>query len=223
MPAPTTSKKRNTPAKMPASEQISRGLALPVMEAFHTLQGEGYHTGRAAWFIRTAGCDVGCTWCDVKASWDPKQHPVLPVDQLVEKATAQPAAFAVVTGGEPLIYDLTLLTRALRAKGMSTHLETSGAYPLSGTWDWICFSPKKFKQPLPSVAAQAHELKVVVYNRHDFKWAETHAAQVGPDCQLFLQPEWSRAEQVMPWITEYVRQNPRWRVSLQTHKYLGIP
>lgn len=199
------------------------GTVLPVMEAFHTLQGEGYHTGRAAWFVRTGGCDVGCAWCDVKESWDADRHPKRAVDDLVAEAVSAPAAFAVVTGGEPLMLPLGPLTEALRAAGLPTHLETSGAHPLSGAWDWITFSPKKFKRPLPEVAAAAHELKVVVYNRHDFRWAEEHAATVGADCRLFLQPEWSRAHQVMPWITDYVKRHPRWRVSLQTHKYLGIP
>jgi 7-carboxy-7-deazaguanine synthase len=199
------------------------GTTLPVMEAFHTLQGEGYHTGRAAWFVRTGGCDVGCAWCDVKESWEADRHPKRAVTDLVAEAVSAPAAFAVVTGGEPLMHPLGPLTEALRAAGLPTHLETSGAHPLSGTWDWITFSPKKFKRPLPEVAAAAHELKVVVYNRHDFRWAEEHAATVGADCRLFLQPEWSRARQVMPWITDYVKRYPRWRVSLQTHKYLGIP
>jgi len=196
---------------------------LPLMEAFYTLQGEGHHTGQAAWFIRLGGCDVGCVWCDVKESWDVAAHPTVPVKQIVQQAAAQPARMAVITGGEPLMHPLGPLTKALKAQGFATHIETSGAHPLSGNFDWITLSPKKFKAPLPQIVPLAHELKVVIYNKHDFEWAESFAAQVGPHCLCYLQPEWSKANKVMPLIVEYVKQHPRWRVSLQTHKYMNIP
>lgn len=207
----------------PSVIKTPTALELPVMESFYTLQGEGFHTGRPAWFIRLGGCDVGCTWCDVKESWDPAAHPRRRIEALVEELMAFPVERVVVTGGEPLMHNLDALTNALQARGLRTHLETSGAHPLSGRWDWITFSPKKFKAPLPEVAAAAHELKVVVYNRHDFDWAEQHAATVSPDCKLFLQPEWSRSERINPALVDYVKAHPRWSVSLQTHKYLNIP
>lgn len=193
------------------------------MEQFYTIQGEGYNTGRAAYFVRLGGCDVGCVWCDVKESWDVDAHPRLAVAGIVEAVTAHPGRNVVVTGGEPLMHDLGPLTQALHAAGCQTWIETSGAYPLSGEWDWICVSPKKFKAPLPGVLAAAHELKIIVYNKSDFAWAEQHAAQVGPSCRLYLQPEWSKAPQMMPLIVDYVKENPRWQVSLQTHKFLDIP
>lgn len=196
---------------------------LPVMENFYTLQGEGFHQGRAAYFIRLAGCNVGCHWCDVKDSWTTDQYPRCTVEQLVEQAIQVPAQIVVITGGEPLMYDLTQLTEHLRAKGKHTHIETSGAYPLSGQWDWVCLSPKKFKRPLPEVIAAAHELKVVVYNKHDFAWAEFHAAQVGSDCLLYLQPEWSKVKQTSSLIVDYIKQHPQWRISLQSHKYIDVP
>ena len=199
------------------------GASLPVMEAFYTVQGEGLYSGQAAYFIRLAGCDVGCVWCDVKDSWDASKHPRLALADIVAEAARHPARIAVITGGEPLMHDLTGLTSALREVGFRTHLETSGAYPLSGEWHHICFSPKKFKAPLPAVAAEAHELKVVVFNAHDLLWAEQHAAGVGSDCTLYLQPEWDRREAMMPLITAHVKAHPRWRISLQTHKYLNIP
>jgi 7-carboxy-7-deazaguanine synthase len=202
---------------------VLTGLELPVMESFYTLQGEGFHTGRPAWFIRTGGCDVGCHWCDVKESWNAEAHRPRSVNQLVRELSTHPVEIVVITGGEPLMYPLDTLTAAIRERGLKTHLETSGAYPLSGQWDWICFSPKKFKAPVPGFGAHAHELKVVIYNRHDFEWAEEHAATVGPNCRLYLQPEWSRAKQVTPAIIDYVKTHPRWAVSLQTHKYLDIP
>ena len=199
------------------------GVTLPVMEQFYTIQGEGYNTGRAAYFIRLGGCDVGCVWCDVKESWDAAAHPRQTVAQLVAAALEYPGRDVVVTGGEPLMHSLGPLTAALHAAGCRTWLETSGAHPISGSWDWICLSPKKFKAPLPDVVAAAHELKVVVYNRHDFAWAEAHAALVPATTRLYLQPEWSRAAQMTPELVEYVKANPRWQVSLQTHKYLDIP
>lgn len=193
------------------------------MEQFYTIQGEGYNTGRAAYFVRLGGCDVGCVWCDVKESWDVNAHPRLPLTDIVAAVTAHPGRNVVVTGGEPLMHDLGPLTQALQAAGCRTWIETSGAYPLSGQWDWICVSPKKFKAPLPQVLAHAHELKIIVFNKSDFAWAEEHARQVGPECRLYLQPEWGKREQMMPLIVEYVKENPQWQVSLQTHKFLDIP
>ncbi|QNP54167.1 7-carboxy-7-deazaguanine synthase QueE [Hymenobacter qilianensis] len=197
--------------------------ALPLMEQFYTIQGEGYNTGRAAYFIRLGGCDVGCHWCDVKESWDASQHPRVELADMVAAVKQHPGRNVVVTGGEPLMHDLTQLTATLKEAGCQTWLETSGAYPLTGDWDWICVSPKKFKSPLPSVLQLAHELKVVVFNKSDFAWAEEHAAQVGTHTRLYLQPEWSRAAQMTSLIVDYVKQNPQWQVSLQTHKYLDIP
>lgn len=196
---------------------------LPVMEHFHTLQGEGSHQGRSAYFIRLGGCDVGCVWCDVKDSWDMHRHPLRSISELVGYVTSTTAPIAVVTGGEPLMHELGPLTRALRGKGVRTHLETSGAHPISGQWDWICLSPKKFKAPLPELMPMADELKVVVYHPSDIEWAEKHAALVRADCRLFLQPEWDRLERVMPAILSHVLSNPRWSLSLQAHKYIRIP
>jgi organic radical activating enzyme len=193
------------------------------MEAFYTVQGEGLFTGQAAYFIRLGGCDVGCTWCDVKASWDMDVHPRFTVEALVEEALRYPARIAVITGGEPLMHDLGPLTAALRTAGFRTHIETSGTHPLTGDWHHICFSPKKFKAPLPEIYPAAHELKVIVFNKHDLQWAEEHAAQVLSGCMLFLQPEWEKRAAMMPLIVEHVRTHPRWRISLQTHKYLDIP
>lgn len=196
---------------------------LPIMEAFYTIQGEGSFTGQAAYFIRVGGCDVGCVWCDVKESWDASKHAPSSVDEIVLKASEYPARVAVVTGGEPLMYDMNPLTRSLRDAGFRTHIETSGAYPLTGNWHWVCLSPKKFKAPVDGVHEKAHELKVVVFNKHDLQWAQEHAEKVGPDCRLFLQPEWDKAEEMMPLIVDFVKENPRWNVSLQTHKFMNIP
>mgnify|MGYP001469386200 CR=1 FL=1 len=179
--------------------------------------------GHAAWFIRLAGCDVGCTWCDVKDSWDAAKHPWRTVADLVAEAAAQPARIAVVTGGEPLMHELGPLTSALRDAGFRTHLETSGSSPVSGAWHHICFSPKKFKAPVQGFHGLADELKVVVFNKHDLQWAEEHAARVRPDCALYMQPEWGKRETIAPIVVEYALHHPRWRVSLQTHKYLNIP
>ncbi len=192
------------------------------MEAFYTIQGEGYHTGRASYFIRIGGCDVGCHWCDVKESWNPSLHPVSEVVSIAEEA-ARHSDTIVVTGGEPLTWNMNPLTSALKAQGLKVHLETSAAYSFSGEWDWICLSPKKTAPPVEEAYTLAHELKVVIYNKNDLKWAEEHAAKVHSDCILFLQPEWSKRESIMPEISEYILKNPKWRVSLQTHKYLGIP
>jgi organic radical activating enzyme len=193
------------------------------MEAFYTLQGEGYHSGRAAYFIRLGGCDVGCVWCDVKDSWDASRHPQRSVTDVVAEAAAHPGRLAVITGGEPLMHHLGTLTTALKAAGFEVNIETSGSHPLSGQFDWICLSPKKFKPPLPGILPMAHELKVVVYNKTDFAWAEQYAAQVGPHCHLYLQPEWERRNDLTPLIVDYIQQHPRWQLSLQTHKYIGVP
>jgi organic radical activating enzyme len=192
------------------------------MEAFYTLQGEGFHQGRAAYFIRLGGCDVGCFWCDVKDSWDASKHPQLSITSIVEEAAKFPGRLAVITGGEPLLHNLNELTALLHEQGFETNMETSGSSPLSGEWDWICLSPKKFKAPLPEVIAAANELKVVIYNKHDFEWAEQYAAQVGPHCKLYLQPEWDKAAEITPQIIEYIQENPQWRMSVQVHKYLNI-
>ncbi|MCJ8167403.1 7-carboxy-7-deazaguanine synthase QueE [Pontibacter sp. E15-1] len=199
------------------------GSELPLMEAFYTIQGEGANTGTAAYFIRLGGCDVGCHWCDVKESWDAELHPLTQVEEIVEMATAFPGKAVVITGGEPLLYNMQPLTAQLQQRGIKTMIETSGAYPLSGNWDWVCLSPKKFKAPDASVYPFAHELKVIIFNKSDFAWAEEHAALVGDDCLLYLQPEWSKADAIMPLIVEFVKLHPKWRVSLQTHKYMDIP
>jgi 7-carboxy-7-deazaguanine synthase len=193
------------------------------MEHFYTLQGEGMHTGKASYFIRLGGCDVGCVWCDVKDSWDATIHPKMTTREIVTAAAAHPARIAVITGGEPAMHDLSYLCDALHQEGFSTHIETSGAHPLRGELDWVTLSPKKFKAPLPECMAKANELKVVIYHRSDFEWAEQHAAQVGQDCKLYLQPEWSKKEQINPLIIEYIKQHPHWQLSLQTHKYINIP
>lgn len=196
---------------------------LPVMEAFYTLQGEGFHAGRAAYFIRLGGCDVGCVWCDVKESWDASIHPQFTIGQIVDEAKQFKGRLAVITGGEPLMYDLNELTKALKEAGFQTNIETSGAHPMSGHWDWVCFSPKKFKEAHPSIFEQANELKVIVYNKSDFKFAEKYAKLVNKNCHLLLQPEWSKKDTMQPLIVDYIKENPEWRISLQTHKYLDIP
>jgi organic radical activating enzyme len=201
----------------------SSRTVLPLMEDFYTIQGEGSFQGQAAYFVRLGGCDVGCVWCDVKESWDASAHPVVPVTEITQKVRDSGSPVAVITGGEPLMYDLTTLTRSLQQAGIRTHLETSGVYPLTGSWNWICFSPKKFKAPDPSVIAKADELKVIVYNASDFAWAEQFAAMVGKHCELFLQPEWSREKEMLPAIIDYVKSHPQWKISLQIHKYMNIP
>jgi len=197
--------------------------SLPVMEHFYTLQGEGVHTGKAAYFIRLGGCDVGCVWCDVKESWDAEKHPQWEINALVRTVKETPAPIVVITGGEPLMHDLSGLTAALRHAGLRVHIETSGSSPLSGELDWITLSPKKFKEPLPEVLPAANELKIVVFNKSDFAWAEKWAGRVSPECKLFLQPEWSKAEQLTPLIVDYIKNNPQWQLSLQTHKYINVP
>lgn len=205
---------------------------LPVMESFYTLQGEGYHQGRAAYFIRLGGCDVGCVWCDVKESWDAEKHPKFGVVEIVEKLKNETGdkqqsisnkPIVVITGGEPLMHDLTELTKAIHTAGFETNIETSGSSPLSGEWDWICLSPKKFKAPLPEVLPHANELKVVIFNKSDFAWAEEYAALVSPQCKLYLQPEWDKAAQMIPLIIDHIKANPQWELSLQLHKYINVP
>jgi len=196
---------------------------LPVMEHFYTLQGEGYHQGKAAYFIRLGGCDVGCVWCDVKDSWDVSKHPLLNIEDIVLNVSKTAAKIVVVTGGEPLMHDLSELTDALHNAGFKTNIETSGAHPLSGSWDWICLSPKKFKAPLPGIIPFANELKIVVFNRSDFDWAEKYAALVSPSCKLYLQPEWDKAAEMTPSIIDYIKGNPKWELSLQLHKYINVP
>ena len=195
---------------------------LPLMEAFRTVQGEGAHTGRPSFFFRIGGCDVGCHWCDVKESWDAGKHPVTPLAAMLEQLRPEDQT-VVVTGGEPLMWNMGPLTEALQAAEKRVHLETSGAYPLTGTCDWICLSPKKTKAPRPEWYAVAHELKVIVYNRDDIRWAQEHAAQCHPGCILYMQPEWSRRETALPMIIEFLEDHPEWRLSLQTHKYIGMP
>lgn len=193
------------------------------MEDFYTIQGEGHYQGHAAYFIRLGGCDVGCVWCDVKESWDAATHPAVGVAEIASRAKASGAGIAVITGGEPVMYDLSTLTNALKKEGLRTHIETSGVYPLTGTWDWVCFSPKKFKAPHPSIYEYVDELKVVMYNKGDFEWAEDFAGKVNSNCELFLQPEWSKEKEMLPLIIDYVKANPEWKVSLQIHKYMNIP
>lgn len=201
---------------------VDQGQMLPLMEAFYTIQGEGFHKGTAAYFVRIGGCDVGCHWCDVKESWNAQLHPPTAITQIVEEA-AKYSKTIVVTGGEPLTWDMGPFTEALRKQHFNIHIETSGAYPLTGTWDWICLSPKKNKLPVGDIYDKAHELKVIVYNKHDLIFAEEQAIKVNDQCILYLQPEWSVREKVTPLIVDYVMKNPKWKVSLQTHKYLNIP
>ena len=202
------------------SEITSR---LPVMEHFYTLQGEGFHQGKAAYFIRLGGCDVGCVWCDVKESWDADKHPLLKIEDLILNIENTPVEIVVITGGEPLMYNLDALTNQLQQAGLKTHLETSGAYPLSGQWNWICLSPKKFKAPLPEILSFANELKVVVFNKTDFDWAEKYATEVASSCKLYLQPEWDNANAMTPMIIDYIKKHPQWELSLQIHKYIQVP
>lgn len=203
-------------------KEMNSGVSLPIMEHFYTIQGEGAHTGLASYFIRIGGCDVGCHWCDVKESWEAGNHPIMHTDTLAEIASSH-SKTVVLTGGEPLFWNLEILTNKLKSKACTIHLETSGAYELSGKIDWICLSPKKRMLPKKSVIDNANELKCIIYNKHDFKFAEQFAGQVNENCKLYLQPEWSKRESIIPLIVEYVMKNPKWQVSLQTHKYLNIP
>ncbi|MEQ9422774.1 MAG: 7-carboxy-7-deazaguanine synthase QueE [Cyclobacteriaceae bacterium] len=192
------------------------------MEQFYSIQGEGYHQGKAAHFIRLGGCDVGCHWCDVKESWNASAHPIVPIEKILEDIDYQKSDLVIVTGGEPLMYNLEYMCTRLHGLNLKSHVETSGTSALSGEWDWVTFSPKKFKNPLPIYYSIANELKVIVNNRSDLKWAEGHAAQVNTSCELYLQPEWTKRDKMMPLIMDYVRNNPKWRISLQVHKYLGV-
>jgi organic radical activating enzyme len=201
---------------------VNKGKMLPLMEEFYTIQGEGYHTGTAAYFIRIGGCDVGCHWCDVKESWNAELHPPTETKKIVENAKKY-ANTIVITGGEPLMWDMSEITTQLKAVNLKVHIETSGAYKLTGVWDWICLSPKKNKLPTETVYKAANELKVIVFNKHDFIFAEEQASLVNPDAILFLQPEWSKKAEMTPLIVDYIMNNPKWRISLQTHKYLNIP
>ena len=202
--------------------QVKKGEMLPLMEEFYTIQGEGFHTGTAAYFIRIGGCDVGCHWCDVKESWNADLHPPTSSDLIVENARKY-SKTVVITGGEPLMWDMDYITKNLQNKNIRTHIETSGAYKLSGIWDWICLSPKKTKLPLQEIYQEANELKIIIYNKNDFKFAEEQASKVNEKCELFLQPEWSHREKMTPQIVDYVMKHPKWKISLQTHKYLNIP
>lgn len=193
------------------------------MEIFYSIQGEGFHAGKPAVFVRLGGCDVGCVWCDVKESWNEDDHPFLTIEDISEALSQYPCKTLIITGGEPLMYDLSALTEKLKGEGYALHLETSGAYPMTGIWDWVCFSPKKFKAPHESVYVEAHELKAIVFNKSDFEFAEKHAAGVLDKCMLYLQPEWGKVDQMTGPIIEYAKEKPQWNISLQTHKYLNIP
>ncbi len=193
------------------------------MEHFYTLQGEGYHQGKAAYFIRLGGCDVGCVWCDVKESWDAEKHPQLKIEDLKLQISKTPAELVVITGGEPLMHNLDELTASLQSAGLKINIETSGAHPLSGNWDWICLSPKKFKAPLPEILPLANELKIIVFNKSDFEWAAKYATLVSPSCKLYLQPEWDKAAEMTSLIIDYIKANPKWELSLQIHKYINVP
>ncbi len=202
---------------------FENGRKLPIVEEFYTLQGEGYHTGKPAYFIRLGGCDIGCSWCDTKFSWNPAIHPLVAVDEIAERAVQSGCGAVVVTGGEPLIYPLEYLTGTLQNAGIELYLETSGAYPLSGKWNWLCLSPKKKSPPRREIFPLAHELKVIIQQVEDFSWAEENAALVKSECMLYLQPEWSRYDEILPEIVAYVKKNIRWRISLQAHKFMKIP
>lgn len=204
-------------------DEQRQGKLLPVMEEFYSLQGEGYHTGKPAYFLRVGGCDVGCFFCDVKESWDASKHPLVKSDEVIERIMQNPARAVVVTGGEPLLYNLDYICSRLHRLGFSLFLETSGSEPLNGEWDWLCLSPKKDAPPLPEVLAAAQELKVVIYDEDDFLWAEENARKVNPDCLLYLQPEWSNIKKMMQVVVEYALKNPKWSVSIQSHKYMKIP
>ena len=203
-------------------ELVNQGIMLPLMEEFYTIQGEGAHTGTAAYFIRVGGCDVGCHWCDVKESWNADLHPPTLADTIVENITKH-ANTVVITGGEPLMWSMDYITELLQKNKIKTHIETSGAYSFSGKWDWFCLSPKKTKLPLEEVYKEADELKMIIHNKSDFEFAEAQAEKVSEKCRLFLQPEWSRKEKMTELIVDYVMKNPKWKISLQTHKYLNIP
>ena len=203
--------------------ELKNGKLLPLIEEFYTIQGEGYHTGKPAYFIRIGGCDVGCNWCDVKLSWNAKDFPPVRADEIIMRAIRYPAKAIVVTGGEPSLYNLDYFTKELKKKGIKTFVETSGSHKLMGIWDWICLSPKRQFPPLKEIYSKANELKVIVQDKDDFEWAENNAEIVNKNCYLFLQPEWSARQKILPEIIDYVKNNPKWRISLQSHKYIGIP
>ncbi len=205
------------------AELLDEGRKLPLVEDFYTIQGEGFHSGKPAYFIRLGGCDVGCRWCDAKYTWNPKLYPPTPIEAIVARAASYPAQAIVLTGGEPLLYPLDPLTDALHAKGLEIFLETSGSHPFSGRFDWICLSPKRQQPPLKEAYRQTDELKVIIEQETDFEWAEENAAEVSKRCRLYLQPEWSRSEQMMPALVEYAKSHPKWNISIQTHKYMHIP
>jgi 7-carboxy-7-deazaguanine synthase len=205
------------------TELISAGIWLPVVEEFFSLQGEGYHTGKAAYFIRLGGCDIGCSWCDSRFSWNPDVHPLIETGAIIGRVIDSGADSVVVTGGEPLMWNLDLLCSGLKSKNISTFIETSGAYPLSGNWDWICLSPKKNMPPVAEMCLAANELKVIIQDKSDFEWAEKYLSMVSDKCKLFLQPEWSRFDTIIPVIVAYIKKYPIWRISLQVHKYMHIP
>jgi len=202
---------------------INTTTSLPVMESFYTLQGEGFHQGKAAYFIRLAGCDVGCVWCDVKESWDKDLYREQSIEEIIKGAKEYPGRLAVITGGEPTLHNLNYLTKCLHREGFQTNIETSGSSPLSGTWDWICLSPKKFKPPLKEILQKANELKIIIFNKSDFAWAEKYAALAPSSCKLYLQPEWSKVAIVTPPVIDYIKKNPKWELSLQIHKYINVP
>ena len=203
-------------------ELLEKGKVLPIMEAFYSIQGEGFHKGKASYFIRIGGCDVGCHWCDVKESWDAQAHPLISTTNIVRNALKY-SEMVVVTGGEPLMWDMTILTKELKENNKKIHIETSGAYELTGNWDWICLSPKKQMKPLDKIYKKVDELKVIIYNNDDFKFAEDQAKKISSKAHLFLQPEWENREKMMPIMVDYIKKNPKWKISLQTHKYLNIP
>ncbi len=205
------------------SNGLDGGLKLPLVEDFYTIQGEGHHTGKPAYFIRLGGCDVGCRWCDAKFTWNPKMFPPVDVDEIVARAISHPAQAIVITGGEPFLYPLGYITDRLHEEGLQIFLETSGSHEPSGTFDWVCLSPKRQAPPLPEAYDMADELKVIVEKAEDLQWAEKCAANVRSECLLFLQPEWSKYEKVTPLIVDFVKENPRWNISVQTHKFMHIP
>jgi len=204
-------------------EQITLGLSLPLMESFYTIQGEGFHAGKPCYFIRLGGCDVGCHWCDTKDSWDAGAHPIVDIEKIASSAKENGADTAVITGGEPVMYNLEPLTSSLQMHGIQTNLETSGAYPLTGRWDWICLSPKKNVPPVVDIHRVANELKIIIYNNDDLVWAEEHAKKVNDECKLYLQPEWGISKEIMPTIVDYIKSHKQWSLSLQGHKYVDIP
>lgn len=210
------------PKESPSS-LINVQKELPVMEQFYTIQGEGFHQGKAAYFIRLAGCDVGCTWCDVKESWDADEHEIVPIQRLKDVLKKSKTEIVVITGGEPTMYNLEALTQMVQSLGKKTHLETSGAYPITGSWDWICLSPKRFKKALKDNLTKAHELKVIIAHKNDFRFAQNYAKQMNAECKLYLQPEWSIAEDMMPEIISFVKDNPNFQISLQVHKFINVP